>query len=180
MKNKSLSLQLWLRSWHWEAWLGAVLVAAALALWGAFVPDAYRRAANEEALVARLKAQPAGRLQPLQSAEGVTDALQVFDKTLATDQVRAELLEQVWARAGMLDVKLTKVEFQRQAVPNGRYVRMQLILPVSGSYASIRRFVFALMEQFPSLSLDKLDLKRESPNQATLDAVVHMSLLERP
>lgn len=180
MKNTSLSLQLWLRSWPWEVWVTAALITAALALWGAMVPDAYRRAANEEALVARLKAPRSSRLQLLPSAEGATDGLQVFDKALATEQVRADLLEQVWARAAMLDVKLTKVEFQRQAVPNGRYMRLQMILPVSGGYASIRRFVFALMEQFPSLSLDKLDLKRESPNQATLDAVVHMSLLERP
>jgi hypothetical protein len=76
--------------------------------------------------------------------------------------------------------RATGIELQsaRYATPQagGRIARYEIVLPVSGSYAQIRDFLGRALAELPALSLDQLTLRRESRNQAVVQAELRLTL----
>jgi hypothetical protein len=58
----------------------------------------------------------------------------------------------------------------------GRIVRYEMVLPVSGSYAQIRDFLNRSAAEIPVMSIDHLSLKRESRKDAALQAEIRLTL----
>jgi hypothetical protein len=54
--------------------------------------------------------------------------------------------------------------------------RLRVTMPVTGSYAQVRRFISAALAHDPALSLDSLKLRRASPMAAEVDAELQWSL----
>ena len=54
-------------------------------------------------------------------------------------------------------------------------MRYEIVLPVAGSYPQIRDFLRRSLAEIPVLSVDQLSLKRESRNDAALQAELRMT-----
>jgi hypothetical protein len=54
--------------------------------------------------------------------------------------------------------------------------RLRVTMPLTGSYAQIRRFIAAALEHDPALSLDAVKLRRASPMATDVDAELQWSL----
>ncbi|HEX2199558.1 MAG TPA: GspMb/PilO family protein [Burkholderiales bacterium] len=71
-------------------------------------------------------------------------------------------------------VQLRSATYKTQPA-EGRIVRYEIVLPVSGSYAQIRDFLKRSLAEIPVLSLDQLSLKRDkSALNAELRLTLHM------
>jgi Tfp pilus assembly protein PilO len=58
----------------------------------------------------------------------------------------------------------------------GRIVRYEIVLPVTGNYAQIRDFLKRALADIPVLSVDQLTLKREGKNEALIQAEMRLTL----
>ena len=160
-----------------------LIVAGVLtaAVWGALVPFAERQAAQQQRqLDDARRAAADSPARPERSASPQVSALQAFENRLAGAQDVALLQKQLWQQARAAGLELNKVDYRSEVDAGGQFTRLSITLPVTGAYPGVRRFIFALMAQFPGLSLDKLDLKRTSVGTAQVEATMHFTLLGRP
>jgi Tfp pilus assembly protein PilO len=58
----------------------------------------------------------------------------------------------------------------------GRIVRYEIVLPVSGSYGQIRDFLKRSVAEIPVMSIDQVTLKKEDKNGTTPRAALHAEL----
>lgn len=179
MSDLRLQVELWLVSLpKWPLALVAVSLTT-LALWTLILPSAQR----EAALAAnRLKGIARSPLldQPSNSIAKQPDNLSAFDERLASPEVVSNLMLQIWKQSREGGLILSKVDYRSEWDAAGRFGRLSMTLPISGTYPAIRKFIFSLMADFPALSLDKLDLKREQPEVAVVESTVHLTLLIKP
>ncbi len=157
---------------------GALLVAA---LWLVALPateSARARALAELAAAQQALAQaPRGAAAP---AAPAADALAEFESRLAGDEQVAQMAQQIWRQAAAAGLQLSKVDWRAEADAARRFGRVQITLPMTGSYTALRKFTFGLMAAYPSLALDKLDLKRELPAAGQVEATAHFTLFVKP
>jgi hypothetical protein len=71
---------------------------------------------------------------------------------------------------------LSKAEYKLAEDKNGRYRSYQILLPVKGSYNSIRQFCEKILLAIPFASLDEMGFKRESIASVTLEARLRFTL----
>jgi hypothetical protein len=72
-------------------------------------------------------------------------------------------------------VQLKSASYRTQSTA-GRIVRYEIVLPVSGSYPQIRDFLKRSLAEIPVMSVDQLALKRESRNDAAVQAELRITL----
>ena len=58
----------------------------------------------------------------------------------------------------------------------GRIERFEIVLPVTGTYGQLRAFLKRALGEIPVLSLDQMTLKRQSRNDAEVQAELKMTL----
>jgi Tfp pilus assembly protein PilO len=58
----------------------------------------------------------------------------------------------------------------------GRIVRYEIVLPVSGSYSQIRDFLKRAVAEIPVMSIDQVTLKKEEKKGAALQAEMRLTL----
>ena len=63
-----------------------------------------------------------------------------------------------------------------RAHKDGRVERLEIVLPLAGSYAQIRDFAARALAEIPAASLDQLSLKRESRGDAQLHAELRLTI----
>jgi hypothetical protein len=177
MTDLRLRAELWLAQvgpWPLFLTCGAVIAAA---VWALILPAQERELALARKL-AVAAATPASAARPVAFAgQPDSDSLQVFERSLATDADATRLMQRIWSDAARCGVRLSKVDYRTERDVAGGYSRLHITMPLGATYPGMRNFVFGLMAAFPTLSLDKLDMKRESASQPDIEATVHMTLL---
>jgi Type II secretion system (T2SS), protein M subtype b len=156
------------RALGWPGLAGvAALLLAAVAVAAGQRWDAQAVALQAEARELRAKARPAAAAPAPLSAQQWQAAL----PTAAGRQQRlADLLE-----LGMrLELNGARTE-HRLSTADG-LERLRVTMPVTGSYAQLRRFIAAALANDPALSLDAIKLRRASPLSAEVDAELQWSL----
>lgn len=173
----SLRLGLWLARIDGRIALLAAFAAAACTMWGVVVPGAERRASRVVA-----QAAVAGVVHAVapSAADTPEQALASFEARLADDDARAALMRALWSQAQAAGVRVAKVDFREEPVPNGRYRRLHLSVPMTGTYPMVRQLLFGLLAQQPALALARLDFKRDQPVQAQVEATAHLILMQGP
>jgi Tfp pilus assembly protein PilO len=149
--------------------LAALALLAVLALFhfAALKPlEARNHAAKERA--AR-QAPTAG--QPGSAADQV-GAVYGF---LKREEQTTDWLAKLHAIGAATGVQLKSASYRAQQ-GEGRIVRYEIVLPLAGSYPQIRDFLRRSAAEIPVMSLDQLTLKRESRNEAALQAELRMTL----
>ena len=178
MNGWLLSVELWLmRLGRWPLACGAVAVPAAL-LWSTLLPLTEQQVDREARLLDSL------RQRAVAPAPDVTatppDALAAFEARLATAEDVTRLMQQLWAQGESAGLQLNKVDYRTEEVTGAGFQRLSITLPMTGPYPAVRRLAFGLMTMFPSLSIDKLDMKRDQTASGRVETTIHLTLFTRP
>lgn len=163
---------------RWPVVLGLVALLAC-ALWMLVLPASDQRVQRERRQLATLTEQAAAA-PAAAPASAPADPLATFESRLAGPDEVTNLMVQVWKLGDDAGLQMNKVDYRTEPDPGGGFERLSVTLPMTGAYPSVRRFVFSLMAEFPGLSLDKLDMKREQTAHGRVETTVHLTLLTRP
>lgn len=145
----------------------AALLLAAAALLLAQRWDARATALQAEARAWRAQARPA-------AAAAVPVSAQQWQATLPGAAERQQRLADLLELGIRLELSGVRTE-HRLATSEG-LERLRVTMPVSGSYAQLRRFIAAALAHDPALSLDAVKLRRASPLAAEVEAELQWSL----
>lgn len=146
----------------------AALLLAAIALVLGQHWDAQATALQAEARALRAKARPTA------AATAMPVSVQQWQATLPASAQRQQRLADLLEMSIRLDLNSARTE-HRLATSEG-LERLRVTMPVTGSYAQVRRFIGAALEHDPALSLDSIKLRRLSPMSAEVDAELQWSL----
>ena len=129
--------------------------------------DAQAAALQAEAQALRAKARPV-------SATVVPVSVQQWQAALPAASERQQRLADLLELGIRLELNGARTE-HRLSTAEG-LERLRVTMPVTGSYAQVRRFIGAALEHDPALSLDAIKLRRVSPLSADVDAELQWSL----
>lgn len=144
------------------------LLLAAVALLLAQRWDARATALQAEASALRAQARPAA------AAAAVPVSAQQWQATLPGAAERQQRLADLLELGIRLELGGARTE--HRLVTSEGLERLRVTMPVSGSYAQLRRFIAAALAHDPGLSLDAVKLRRASPLAAEVDAELQWSL----
>ncbi|KQY90340.1 GspMb/PilO family protein [Pelomonas sp. Root1444] len=162
-------LQRLVRALGWPGLAGlAALLLAAAAIMLAQRWDAQAAALQAEAHTLRAKARPAA------AATAVPVSVQQWQAALPAAAARQQRLADLLELSIRMDLNSARTE-HRLATSEG-LERLRVTMPLTGSYAQVRRFIGAALAHDPALSLDALKLRRVSPVSTDVDAELQWSL----
>lgn len=128
------------------------------------------RAAQLQAEARELRAKS----RPVAAAAAAPLSVQQWQAALPPSTARQQRLADLLELAIRLDLNAARTE-HRLSNAEG-LERLRVTMPVTGSYAQLRRFIAAALEHDPALSLDAIKLRRVSPLAADVDAELQWSL----
>jgi len=109
------------------------------------------------------------------------DAAQPNEKVAAVyeylrkDEDTTDWLAKLHGIGAATGVQLRSASYRTQPA-EGRIVRYEIVLPVSGSYPQIRDFLKRAMVEIPVMSVDQVTLKREEKKPGALQAEMRLTL----
>ncbi|GAB3244553.1 hypothetical protein [Chitinimonas naiadis] len=170
-----LRAQLYLHRHGGQGLLGGLLVAGAVLAW-ATLPLAEQSLVRRQAALASTSALlPTASPHP-GTGQGQYDALyQVLDQ----GRDRQQDLQQLFDMAEQEGWDLAEADYSLNTQGKAGLQRLQIQLPLTGSYADIRDLAKTLLRGKANLSLDDLSFKRESAEQSNLNATLKLSLWSR-
>lgn len=178
MRAWTLKVELWLMAiGRWPLVFGAAGVLMAL-LWGTLLPATEQQAAREHRRLQTLRERTLDR--PVQTEAAPADTLAAFEARLASANDVTSLMRQLWEQGAAAGLQMNKVDYRTEPDTGGGFERLSVTLPMTGPYPAVRKFTFALMAEFPGLSLDKLDMKRDQAVSGRVETTAHFTLLTRP
>jgi hypothetical protein len=164
------------RRWGLPGALGGLLLATALLLVGLLVPrerDALlsdQRALREARLhAAQLKREQRADAQPQDPARRFIEAFPNADE-------RHRRISNLLGLAAGLGLQPRHSEVRSAAEPALGLTRLRVVLPLRGSYETLRRYVDQALRDDPALALDLLRLERADPDAAEVRAELQWSL----
>ena len=110
------------------------------------------------------------------AAQPGADKVAAVYEYLKKDEDTTDWLAKLHGIAGATGVQVKSASYRTQPT-EGRIVRYEIVLPVSGNYAQLRDFLKRALAEIPVLSLDQLNLKRESKGDsihAEMRLTLHM------
>lgn len=146
-----------------------VLVALAAAFALLALKPLQEKNAQLEAMVARSSSSAA------RGEAGTAGKLATFYRYLERDESTTDWLAKLYGIAAATGVGLQSATYRTQSASE-RLERYEITLPLHGSYAQLRDFLERALAEIPVLSLDQMTLKRESRNDGTVQAELHLTL----
>jgi len=153
--------------WPGLAGLAALALAVAAVVLGQRW-DAQASKLQAEARELRAKARPAA------AAASAPLSVQQWQASLPPASERQQRLADLLELSIRLDLNGARTE-HRLSSSEG-LERLRVTMPVTGSYAQVRRLIAAALEHDPALSLDAVKIRRISPMTADVDAELQWSL----
>lgn len=173
-----LKSRLWLTRFGWGNSIACALCLLGLTGWLGVVP--YLSAESSRQQIAldqarqnleRVKILPMPKPQPL-NAERVAN----FRDALGEKHHVEQQLKVFFAAAKKHGLTLNQAEYRSAFNQAGHFHTYQVVLPVRGSYGSIRAFCEELLLTIPFLSLDELSFKRDAIANRTLETKLRLTL----
>lgn len=165
------AITVFLKSLGWPGLVGVAALALAAILsvanqrW-----DAQASALQAEARELRAKARPV----MVAAAASAPLSLQQWQAALPSPSDRQHRLADLLELSIRLGLNGTRTEHR---LSSGEGLeRMRVTMPLTGSYAQVRRFIAAALEHDPALSLDVVKLRRSNPMSGSLEAELQWSL----
>ncbi len=82
---------------------------------------------------------------------------------------QVDWLAKLYGSAQAAGLNLRAADYRRLDT-DGRVIRYEITLPLSGTYAQLRTFLEDVLEENPILSLDQLSMRRKRVNDTLVDA----------
>jgi hypothetical protein len=143
------------------------ILAAALAFFALAVQPLEQK---DRALRAALERRAGGA-----AADYGPDQLAAFYRFLERKEETTDWLAKLHGIARATGVDLRSATYRTQSA-GARLERYEIVVPVSGSYGQIRDFLKRTLAEVPVLSLDQVSIKRESRNDALVQAELRMAI----
>lgn len=89
-------------------------------------------------------------------------------------------LAQLHSVAKASGLELYRAEYRMLAPPDQKLARYQIILPVEGSYRSIRQFASQALEEIPALALSQIKFQRRRISEGSPEAQIIFTLYLKP
>lgn len=161
-----------LRRHGWPAALGLLLMAGIwpLAQFGADDARA-QTAALQQAQVAERQRQ-ARQSDPTRVP---VSRLASFEADLPQAEGASQAVRHIHRSAAEHEVVLATGEYRLLGEPGGRFQRYQITLPADGTYPDLRAWMADVLNEFPSMALDELSLRRSAVGEARIQARVRWS-----
>ena len=99
-----------------------------------------------------------------------------FRARLAENSERGELLKTIFSEAATAGIPLTQGDYTVTTEIAGDYDKLQINLPLKGSYKTIRAFTMSLLEKPPQASVDEINLRRDTIKNSVVEARVRLTL----
>ncbi|HEY1129053.1 MAG TPA: hypothetical protein VGF12_06595 [Roseateles sp.] len=164
-----MSRRAFVKALGWPGLAGlAALVLAVVALMLDQRWDAQAAMLQAEARELRAKARPAA------APTAAPVSVQQWQAALPPSRDRQQRLADLLELGIRLDLNGARTEHRLSSSEGVE--RLRVTMPVTGSYAQVRRFIGAALEHDPALSLDAIKLRRVSPMSAEVDAELQWSL----
>ena len=160
----------WQRHLGRPAWVALLLLASALALQTLWRPALQRDAAQLEARRTALASAPAPRAFDA-SARGPLSAADI-----PSARQRGRDLETLVEAAQRAGLTLERADYSLGAATAGALTRVEATLPLTGSYAGVRRFVADVLNELPHAALESLQLERANAQAKELQATARLVL----
>lgn len=156
---------------------GITLVTVALCLMGAIVQGLVLRQIEKKTRAAEisLAEKQSGRLAP-ETDTLDTERYRAFRNRLADSGARDDLLKVVFSEATAAGLALPQGDYSLSSDTDGGFDKLQIILPVRGTYKQIRGFAKALLEKLPPLALDEINFRRESIKSTSVEVRLRLTL----
>lgn len=105
-----------------------------------------------------------------------TERYRAFKDRLAENSERGELLKIVFSEATAAGIPLAQGDYTLVAETEGGYDKLQINLPLKGSYKQIRVFTKTLLDKLPQLSLDEISFRRDNIKSPNVEARLRLTL----
>lgn len=153
--------------------LGALVVClAAASLQWLVLP---RIEQHTRSLQGSLIEDPLGRSR-LDDNREQAERYRVFRERLAESGDRSEWLKIVFSQAAATGIRLPQGDYSLIADTDGSYDKLQIVLPIKGTYQQTRSFASALLEKLPALALDEITFRRDNTKNPTVEALLRLTL----
>lgn len=172
--------------WHlrrhgpeWAPRIALGLMIATALFWIAILMPLQQRVAEAER---SQRAQREGMLRraDLNQAGDPQERLARFYAFFDESGGLAGKLERLEAAARASGLVLRRAEYRMLASPDQKLARYQIILPVEGSYRTIRNFASQALETIPALALSQIKFQRRRISEGTAEAQIIFTLYLRP
>ena len=153
-----------------------VLAACAAMLVSTQLPLQARIATERAALEGRAAGRERGGA-PLSPEAG----LEAFYRFFATGVGAEQQLERLFALARRHQLELLQGTYRYNRGQGEKLARYEVTLPVKGTYAQIRRFLAAALNEIPVASLDRIAFERKRAADSQVEAAIRFTLfVEQP
>lgn len=162
-----------LRRFGWGG-LGVAAGALVLILCAAVALQSWRSAEHQRAQLQMRLATPVTerRVEPVDDAQLVTNYYGALPSAAEMPAILESLLRQAQANG----IALGAGEYRMQAGALQRSIGYRIRFPMDGDAAAIQAFVLGALNRHPSLALDSLSMRRETPGAQRVEASVQFVL----
>jgi hypothetical protein len=163
-------------NWHRHlgrpAWVGLALLAVLLLLQGQLRPLLLRDQSRLETRRAALAAMPASP----RAADAALSRSPLPDGDLPSARQRGRDLEWLVTAAQRSGLGLERADYSLGTASAGAVTRVEATLPLTGTYAGLRRFVAEVLNELPHSALESLQIERATAQSAQLQATARLVL----
>ena len=158
--------------------VAAVLCGLSLLAWTWVLPHLQARVLTHQSLLEaqRMTLVRLAVVQPVPVASKSRNNLDAFRMVLGDRREVDRYLASIFDVARRHQLALVKGEYKLDFNTATRTYVYQVLLPVVGTYASVRRFCDQVLVQAPFASLDEISYRRESVAAGVIEARLHFSL----
>lgn len=177
-RTRLLQARLALGRLGWDIPLAGLACLAGAASWLWWLPAQQARTAEQNATIARLEralkapAKPA----PAPDPSPAQARLAAFYATLGDRGQSGQSLRAMFELARESGLMLSQGDYNSQSDRDSRTDTYRIVLPVTGSYAAIRRFCEKTLLAIPFASLDEISFKRPTVGSPVLEARLRFTL----
>jgi len=165
-----------LRRWGLPGALGSALLIAAAVLAAVALPQARLALQGEEEALAAVRLAAARAERNGAAFDASADPLQSFRAAFPASQERHRRITNLMLLASGLGLKPRRSDVRTVPETALGLTRVRVVLPLSGPYPALRRFIDQALREDPALSLDLLRLERSDPQAGELKAELQWSL----
>ena len=171
----------WARAWlsYAALRLGAAGIAGVLLLTGSALALAWTKWQGGDDSAMQHITQLRAALQQSPSVARQAATPQSFVAELPALEQAPRFIESLHRQAVRAGVQIERAEYRSPTLAAGLVMRSQLVLPLSGRYPDIARWLGQVLQHNPSVAIDELSLQRDAEGGDQLRARVVISHYSR-
>jgi Tfp pilus assembly protein PilO len=160
----------------WPGTVALGLIVCNVAFYFSALVPAQENIAALQQQTASLQERTLHSPKPQESDAGPEGQLSTFYKDFQNGEHIPDQLEKIYRAAESSGIKLTQGGYRLIPDQDGKLMRYQITLPLTGSYVNIRKFLAQVMSDVPVLSLDSVSFQRQKISESVLESQVKLTL----